>query len=142
MSTITMDGGAAAPALGALGRLKLARELAAIKTDLAAVAAGPTAALTRLKLVARANAIRVQLGGAMPAPAPAVVMPAAEPAQLAELREVIAGQHDALGLDALLSKIDAAARALHDVGALQGDAESLAHDAVSHWARLELNTNG
>ncbi|HEY4529814.1 MAG TPA: hypothetical protein VIG97_05740, partial [Luteimonas sp.] len=74
-----------------------------------------------------------------PQPEPAA---AAEPAELAELREVVAGQHDGLGLDALLSKIDKAARALSDAGLLSGDAETVAHEAITHWARLELQTNG
>lgn len=143
--TATLDDGAPAPGLSALARLKLSRELATIKTDIAAVAAGPTAALTRLRLVARANQIRVQLGGLVPAAVvpPPAPEPQAEPRpELDELREVVAGQHDALGLDALLTKIDKAARALHEAGALTGDAEQLAHDAVTYWARLELQLNG
>jgi len=219
MQNATLDDGASAPRLSPLERLRLSRELATIKTDIAALAGGASAALARLKLVARANAIRTQLGGGMqvaPAIEPArafevgtvrfepVKMPdprreghfywaakvaetgevmqdiqkesvpkleeryredferglrgdvarwragfrlpsadaAAEPAELAELREVTTGQHDGLGLDALLQKIDTAARALSDAGLLSGDAEAVAHDAITHWARLELQTNG
>ncbi len=222
----TLDDGASAPGLSPLARLKLTRELATVKTDIAAIAAGPRAALARLKLVARANAIRAQLGGGVvPVPQPAeapgkgfeigtirfepVKIPdprrdgefywaakvvetgevlediqkesvpklearfredferglkgdverwrrgfglqpidgpapaqAAEPAELVELREVAAGQHDGLGLDALLSKIDKAARALSDAGLLSGEAEAVAHEAITHWARLELQANG
>lgn len=151
LSNATLDDGAVVPSLPVLTRLKLSRELATIKTDISAVAAGPMAALTRLKLIARANQIRVQLGGVISPPvAPAVADPAPqpepiaerEPPQVAELRDVIAGRHDGLGLDALLSKIESAARALFDADSLAGDVESLAHEAVSHWARLELQING
>lgn len=156
-SNATLDDGATAPALSVLSRLKLSRELATIKTDIAAIAAGPMAALTRLKLVARANQIRAQLGGAISPPvappvAPVVVEPEPAPApapaaeseapEVGELRDVVAGKHDGLGLDGLLAKIDKAARALFDAGSLLGDIEALAHEAVSHWARLELQTNG
>lgn len=152
-SNATLDDGATAPALSVLARLKLSRELATIKTDIAAIAAGPMAALTRLKLVARANHIRAQLGGALapavtPPVAPAVIEPEPTPTdereapEVGELRDVIAGKYDGLGLDGLLAKIDKAARALFDAGSLLGDIEALAHEAVSHWARLELQTNG
>lgn len=148
--TVTMDDGAPAPSLSPLERLKLSRELATVKTDLSVIAAGPAATLTRLKLVARANQIRARLGGGanLPAPEPKPEPkpePTPEPVEhpgVAELREVIAGQHDGLGLDALLSKIEKAAHALHEADALAGEAESVAQDAVTHWARLELQTNG
>ena len=145
LTAVTLDDGASAPGLSALARLKLSRELATIKTDIAAVSAGPTAALKRLKLVARANQIRAQLGISspdlkpVPKPEPA---PAIEAPEIGELREVAAGQHDTMGLDALLSKIDKAARALHGASLLKDEAEDLAHAAITHWARLELQANG
>jgi len=147
----TLDDGAPAPTLPVLARLKLSRELATIKTDISAIVAGPLAALTRLKLVARANQIRRQLGGAIAPPvtppvAPAVIepepVPVIEAVEVGELRDVIAGLHDGLGLDGLLTKIGKAVRSLFDAGSLLGDIETLAHEAVSHWAQLELQTNG
>lgn len=41
-----------------VARLKLSRELATVKTDIATTAADPAAARARLKLAARANQIR------------------------------------------------------------------------------------
>lgn len=144
----TLDDSASPPALSPLARLKLSRELATIKTDISMIAAGPSAALTRLKLVARANSIRAQLGGGLtptvapPQAAQATPSPIEESSDVNDLRDVVAGVHDGLGLDALLTKIEGAARALFDAGLLAGDVEALAHEAVSHWARLELQING
>lgn len=42
-------------------RLKLSRELAAVKTDIATTASDPAAARTRLKLAARANHLRYKI---------------------------------------------------------------------------------
>ena len=42
----------------AVARLKLSRELATVKTDIAITASDPAAARTRLKLAARANQLR------------------------------------------------------------------------------------
>lgn len=148
----TLDDGASAPPLRVLTRLKLLRELATIKTDISAIAAGPMAALTRLKLVARANTIRAELGGGV---IPAVAPPSApaapespapaeesEPPEVVELRDVIAGKHNGIGLHGLLSMIERAVRALSVAGELYGGIEALAHEALNHWAHLELQING
>ena len=69
-----------APPLGAMARLKLVRQLAGVKADIAAAGAGPMAALKRLRLVATANQVRAQLGAVVRAPAPADIAPEVLPA--------------------------------------------------------------
>ena len=69
-----------APPLGAMARLKLVRQLAGMKADIAAAGAGPMAALKRLRLVATANQVRAQLGAVVRAPAPVDIAPEVLPA--------------------------------------------------------------
>lgn len=69
-----------APPLGAMARLKLVRQLAGVKADIAAAGSGPMAALKRLRLVATANQVRAQLGAAVRTPAPAETAPEVLPA--------------------------------------------------------------
>lgn len=83
----------------------------------------------------------------MPPPAPEVVpepepAPEAEVPEIGELREIVAGKHDGRGLDGLLSRIETCVRALFAGGVPADSTEELAHEAISHWARLEMQTNG
>lgn len=67
---------------------------------------------------------------------------AAEPAELATLREIIAGQHDSLPIADMLDKLTKATEALEAAGLLTGDAEALANQAIMKWAELEQQANG
>lgn len=71
-----------------------------------------------------------------PQPAPEPAPPADRP-EVAFLREVLAGGHDALALGDLLDKLETNVRALNDAGALEGDVDALAGEAITHWAQLE-----
>lgn len=68
--------------------------------------------------------------------------PPAESAELKFLREVKAGAHDALDLGALLDKIEASIQALQNAGALEGDADLVAGDALARWVTLDEKANG
>lgn len=129
-----------APPLGAMARLKLVRSLAGVKADIAAAGTGPMAALKRLRLVATANQIRAQLGAGAVVPPPSVAE--AENKHVTTLREVSAGTHDAEGLAGMFSRIQEAANALNEAGLLVGEAEAVAHSAITHWAELEVSLNG
>lgn len=128
-----------APPLGAMARLKLVRQLAGMKADIAAAGAGPMAALKRLRLVATANQVRAQLGAAAVQP-PSVAE--AENKHVTSLREVSSGKHDSEGLAALFARIQEAANALNEAGLLVGEVEAVAHAAITHWAELEVSLNG
>lgn len=60
-----------------------------------------------------------------------------ESAEAKFLREVKEGAHDALALDDLLTKIEAAVLALQEAGQLTGDIDAMASAAITHWAEME-----
>lgn len=66
----------------------------------------------------------------------------AESAEVAFLREVKAGAHDALALGELLSKIEANIQALNEAGGLTGDVDALANEAITRWVELDEKANG
>lgn len=80
-----------------------------------------------------------------PAPQPepaAEVPPAAEDANVAVLRSILAGSNDASPLALTLATIEAAVNALNDSGLLVGEVEQLAQDTITYWATLDEKVNG
>lgn len=61
---------------------------------------------------------------------------------VATLRDVVAGKFDGLGVSALYSKVSQSVVELSDSGALTGEVEALANEAIDHWARLDEKLNG
>lgn len=72
-------------------------------------------------------------------PAPAAP---AESADLAFLKDVLRGAHDALALADLLEKIEASVMGLQEAGQLTGDADRIANEAITRWAELDQKING
>lgn len=142
MKSATID--SAAP-IGAIARLKLARELGDNKKQMDTVGDGPMAAMKRLKLSKRSNEIRAQLGAGARAPDDvSVISPqlGVENPAIIKLREVSEGKHDGEGLDEMYAIIREAAYGLDEAGLLVDDAEAVANAAITHWAEMEERING
>ena len=110
-----------------LARIKAAAALAAKVAQYRESGLPP---LERLRLVRDINALVAELGGKPQAEA-------GEPAEVKALRAIAKGAHDGETLLELYVRIQAAINALTEAGALAGDAESVAHDAITRWAELE-----
>lgn len=114
-------------AVTGLARVKTAADLSA---KVAQYRESGLPALERLRLVRDINALVAELGGKPQAEA-------GEPAEVKALRAIAKGAHDGETLLELYVRIQAAINALTEAGALAGDAESVAHDAITRWAELE-----
>lgn len=145
---IGLEGGEVKPALddtttadvaAMMARLKLTAELSRIKKQIDTLGAAPTDLLAKLKLVAQANEVRKQLGAGVPVvgPAPAPSDTPVESPHVGTLRAIVAGKRDGEGLPELFGLIQEAVNALEEGGALAGEVEALANDAITHWAELE-----
>lgn len=107
-------------------RMRLLKESKELRQQLDS---GELKRVARMKAVMRSKEIRAILGGG-DATKPG------ESEHIALLRSVLQGAHDALGIGALLDKIDAAINALAGGGELQGDTDRLGEQAIEHWAGL------
>ena len=67
---------------------------------------------------------------------------AAGSADIAYLKDVTRGAHDATDLGELLAKIEAAVQALEAAGLLTGEADTVAGEAITHWVSLDEKANG
>lgn len=107
-------------------RMRLLKESKELRQQLDS---GELKRVARMKAVMRSKEIRAILGGG-DATKPG------ESEHIALLRSVLQGAHDALGIGALLDKIDAAINALAGAGELQGDTDRLGEQSIEHWAGL------
>jgi hypothetical protein len=105
-------------------------EAARVQAEADAAAAAQAAAALEAPTVVEVPAVAE--------PEPSVVPPVAvESAETQFLREVSAGAHDALEAADLLDKIEATVAKLQADGLLAGDIDTLAGQAIDHWAELE-----
>lgn len=112
---------------GPLVRMRIAGELSA---KAAQYKAGGLSAFERIKLARDIQSLLAQLG--------ATIKPeAGEPGAIVALRKIAAGAIDGESLAELFGRIQEAVNALTEAGQLDGDAESVAHAAITHWAELE-----
>lgn len=122
---------AEAVGMGPLEKLRLVRELKGIRTGIAGVGTGPAAALKKVKLAVRLKQIRTQLGATV---APNLHVQA--------LADIAGGRSDSLSLLAMWASMKDSVDSLEESSELTGEAEALAHAAITHWARLEEKING
>lgn len=105
-------------AMSVLERAKVSAEMASKMAELRALPVSK--AMQRASLSARIIAIMKSLGANPATPA------------MTELAKVAAGQYDGEGLSELLQRIE------REVPVSDGDdAQKQAHDAITHWAKIE-----
>ena len=117
--------------MGALENLRLVRELKTIRASMEGAGTGPAAALKKMRLVVQLKAIRARLGAAS-APNP----------NTQALADIAGGKKDDLTLLTMWASMKDSVDTLEEAGELAGEAEALAHAAITHWARLEEKING
>lgn len=121
---------AEAVGMGPLEKLRLVRELKGIRTGIAGAGTGPAAALKKMKLAVKLKEVRARLGAAS-APNP----------HTQALADIAGGRSDGLSLLTMWASMKDSVDSLEESSELTGEAESLAHAAITHWARLEEKIN-
>ena len=112
--------------------LEIARRASLASRLLAATQAysAATGAVARLRAAQQVRELLEELGAT-----------SQESPHLVTLRAVAAGQRDDQTLAELYGLIQEAVNGLEEAGELAGEAESLAHAAITRWAELEEKTN-